>query len=142
MHKQLSTSVLATLLATSSLAVQADNLSITVTNIAEAKGQLMLQVVAGEAGFKEQEPPVASFILPAVAGSVTVTIDALGAGDYGISMFHDENGNGKMDSNLVGIPKEPYGFSNSAKGSFGPPKWKAVKFTINGDTEQTIDLAK
>lgn len=142
MHKQLSKPVLVALLVGSSFAAQADNLSITVTNIAETKGQLMLSVVAGEAGFKDQEPPVAAFILPAITGSVTVSTDALGAGEYGIRMFHDENGNGEMDANMVGIPKEPYGFSNSAKGSFGPPKWEAVKFTINGDTKQTIDLAK
>ena len=142
MHKQILKSVLATLLASSSLATQADSLSITISNIDEAKGQLMIAVVAGESGFNEQETPVASFILPAVQGSVTVSTDALGPGEYGIRMFHDQNANGKMDSNLVGIPKEPYGFSNSAKGSFGPPKWKAVKFTIDGDTEQTIDLSK
>lgn len=146
MHKQIpsaiSTVVGAIILASTSLTAQADNLSITISNIAAAKGELMIQVVAGESGFKEEEPPVASFILPAAEGSVTISTDALGAGEYGIRMFHDKNSNGKMDSNMVGIPKEPYGFSNSAKGSFGPPKWAAVKFTIDGDTEQTIDLAK
>jgi uncharacterized protein (DUF2141 family) len=142
MHKQVLKSVLATLLASSSLAAEADSLSITITNIADAQGQLMIEVVAGESGFNEQQPPAASLILPAVQGSVTVSTDALGPGEYGIRMFHDQNANGKMDSNLVGIPKEPYGFSNSAKGSFGPPKWTAVKFTIDGDTEQTIDLAR
>lgn len=142
MHKQSLKSALATLLVSSSLAAQADSLSITISSIADAQGQLMIELVAGESGFNEQQPSAASFILPAVEGSVTVSTDALDPGEYAIRMFHDQNGNGKMDTNLVGIPKEPYGFSNSAKGSFGPPKWKAVKFTIDGDTEQTIDLAK
>ncbi len=97
-------------------------------------------MVAGEAGFKEQAPPVASLMLPAAEGSVTVSADSLAPGEYAIRLFHDQNGNGEMDANMVGIPKEPWGFSNSATGSFGPPKWKKAKFTIDGDTQQTIEL--
>lgn len=51
-------------------------------------------------------------------------------GDYAVSVYHDENLNGDMDSGFMGIPKEPYGFSNNAKSSFGPPKWRDVKFSI------------
>ena len=38
---------------------------------------------------------------------------------------------GKLDTNFLGIPKEPYGFSNEKKGRFGPPKFKEVSFTLN-----------
>ena len=51
-------------------------------------------------------------------------------GDYGISVFHDTDANGKLDTNVFGIPKEPTGFSNNAKGTFGPPKYEQVKFSF------------
>ena len=41
------------------------------------------------------------------------------------------NENKKIDTNFLGIPKEPYGFSNQKKGRFGPPKFKEVVFKLN-----------
>lgn len=49
-------------------------------------------------------------------------------GDYGVRVYHDTNGNGKLDKNFIGIPKEAYGFSNNARGTFGPPKDEEVRF--------------
>jgi len=51
-------------------------------------------------------------------------------GEYAVSVFHDENSNGVMDTGFMRIPKEPIGFSNNSKPSFGPPKWNAAKLTI------------
>lgn len=55
-------------------------------------------------------------------------------GIYAISVFHDEDGNGELTTNFLGIPKESYGASNNAKGTFGPPKWENAKFEVgNGE---------
>jgi uncharacterized protein (DUF2141 family) len=62
-------------------------------------------------------------------------------GGYGVSLYHDENTNGEMDKNLMGIPKEVYGFSNNAKGFFGKPSYKDVVFQLNSPEKQiTIKL--
>ena len=66
---------------------------------------------------------------------VTVTFKDLPEGEYAISMFVDENSNGKMDSNAIGIPTEPYGFSNDAAGNFGPPAFEAAKFVVSKDNK-------
>jgi uncharacterized protein (DUF2141 family) len=55
-------------------------------------------------------------------------------GDYGITVFHDENKNGKMDKNFLGIPQEPYGFSNNMRVMFRPPSWDKSKFVVTGPT--------
>jgi uncharacterized protein (DUF2141 family) len=47
---------------------------------------------------------------------------------YAISVFHDENSNGKLDTNFMGMPREGVGASNGAKGHFGPPKFEAAAF--------------
>ena len=52
----------------------------------------------------------------------------LNTGTYAISVFHDENSNGKLDTNFMGIPREGVGASNNAKGHFGPPKFDAAAF--------------
>ncbi len=118
----------------------ADQLNLTITNIPSNDGRLMIQVMAGEAGFKEEIAAAASFILPAKEGSVTLTTDALASGEYGIRILHDEDGDGKMGQNMMGIPNEPWGFSNNATGRFGPPKWDKVKFTLDGTEEQNVKL--
>ncbi|WP_299522107.1 DUF2141 domain-containing protein [Winogradskyella sp.] len=72
--------------------------------------------------------------------SCVVTFENLSEGTYAVSTFHDENDNGKMDSNFLGIPKEDYACSNNAKGFMGPPKWKDAKFELKSDTTITITL--
>ena len=69
-----------------------------------------------------------------------VTFEDIPEGTYAVSIFHDENDNGKLDSNFMGIPKEDYGCSNNAKGFMGPPKWKDAKFQLKEDSSITITL--
>ncbi|CAL2077579.1 conserved hypothetical protein [Tenacibaculum dicentrarchi] len=62
------------------------------------------------------------------------------AGTYAISAFHDVNDNKKMDTNFIGIPKEPIGISNDAKGFIGPPKYKDAKFDVIQSIKMTIHI--
>jgi len=70
----------------------------------------------------------------------TITFEDIPAGIYAVSIFHDENDNGKMDTNFFGIPKEDYGCSNNASGFMGPPKWENAKFELKTDKSITISL--
>jgi uncharacterized protein (DUF2141 family) len=63
-----------------------------------------------------------------------ITIKNLNPGKYIIRYFHDENGNKELDTNWIGMPKEGIGFSNNAKGKFGPPKHEKTIFKFTGDT--------
>lgn len=53
-------------------------------------------------------------------------------GRYAVSVFHDENSNGKLDTNFLGIPREGVGASNDARGHLGPPKFDAASFQFAG----------
>ncbi|GBD88288.1 hypothetical protein BMS3Abin03_02223 [bacterium BMS3Abin03] len=57
--------------------------------------------------------------------------DELPFGEYAIKVYHDENSNGKLDKNFLGIPTEDYGFSNNASGTFGPADYDDAKFLFN-----------
>ncbi len=59
-------------------------------------------------------------------------------GEYALQLFHDLNSDYKLQTNLMGIPTEPFAFSNNAKGSFGPPKFEQAAFEIKPGTEITV----
>lgn len=120
--------------------VLAGELTVRVGTVEGTSGQVMVAILDGEAAFNGEAPAVLSVLLPPRPGTLAFSTDALVDGAYGIRVMHDENGNGDMDSNMVGAPKEPWGFSNNAVGNFGPPSWSDVRFELKGDTEISIDL--
>jgi uncharacterized protein (DUF2141 family) len=62
-----------------------------------------------------------------------VVLTNLDPGQYAIILFHDENGNGKLDKNALGVPTEPYGFSNNVRGFLGPPSFEEAVMKVNAD---------
>lgn len=54
-------------------------------------------------------------------------------GEYAVSIFHDVNNDNDLNTNLLGIPKEPYGFSNNSRSAFGPPDFEAATFDFKND---------
>lgn len=79
-------------------------------------------------------------VIEAVGTGTTTYIFDLPNGTYTIGIFVDVNYNNEMDRNFFGVPKEQYGFSNDAKGSFGPPSFKEASFTVSGDMQLDINL--
>jgi uncharacterized protein (DUF2141 family) len=71
-----------------------------------------------------------------------VVFKDLEIGEYAVSIYHDENENGIMDKNMVGIPKEDYAASNNAKGFMGPPKYQDAKLNLLKDSKIEIVLNK
>lgn len=71
---------------------------------------------------------------------VTIAFQGVETGVYAVSVIHDEDNDGKMNTGIMGIPTEDYGFSNDAKGTFGPPKFEQAKFEVQGDKEIEINI--
>lgn len=78
---------------------------------------------------KYTKDPIHAIVLP-VDSTTMVWKQNMPFGEYAIAVYHDKNKNGKIDTNLLGIPKEDYGFSNNARGRFGPASWNDSKFKI------------
>jgi uncharacterized protein (DUF2141 family) len=134
---------LRTLIGTTALisgSVSAGDLEVTIRGIESEQGQLMVAVVNSEAAFNGETPAVLSLLIAPRQGNLSFSTDALPDGAYGIRVMHDENGNGDMDANMVGMPTEAWGFSNNAMGNFGPPTWADIRFELGGETNMTIDL--
>lgn len=79
---------------------------------------------------------------PIDSGEAACRFQQVPAGVYAVACFHDENGNGKLDTGLFGIPKERTVASNEAKGTLGPPKFGDAKFTFSGsDIQMRLHIA-
>ena len=74
---------------------------------------------------------------PAAARVLLIYRD-LPAGRYALSLFHDENGNGKLDSNMIGMPVEAYGFSNNPN-VMRKPTWDEARFEL-GEADATVRI--
>src|SRR5262249_60890200 len=74
-------------------------------------------------------------------GEVKFAIHDLPAGKYAVGSLDDENGNGKLDRNSLGVPTEGYGFSNDAQGSGGPPKFAQAAFDFDGKNDKAISFS-
>jgi len=107
------------------------SLSIEFEGLKSDNGKLFIALYNVEADFLKKE--IKGLQVDIIDGKAKVSFDNLEKGVYAISSFHDKNNNGKMDTNFLGIPKEPVACSNNAKGSFGPPKFKDAKFEILKD---------
>ena len=117
-------------------------LVIKVTGARNAKGRIGIAVFRGEAGFpgdtskalRVQQAEIDSKTLRA-----QVTLEDIPQGEYAVTVFHDENMNGKLDKNILGIPKEGYGASNNPAKKTHAPTFDEAKFTLGG-TEQTVEI--
>ncbi|MFM8912653.1 MAG: DUF2141 domain-containing protein [Flammeovirgaceae bacterium] len=103
----------------------AQQLRVRVENIKDDKGQIGVAIYNSDKDFLKKE--MTGKFVPAKKGEVEVVFENLPSGDYALSVMHDSNTNGKIDTNLVGIPKEGFGFSNNVIGTFGPPSFEKAK---------------
>jgi uncharacterized protein (DUF2141 family) len=78
------------------------------------------------------EHAVMKTVAPITDKTAACTFSGVKPGTYAVAVFHDENDNGKLDTGFLGIPTEPTGASNDARGSMGPPKFKDAQFVYSG----------
>ena len=129
----LTTSLFATLNPASATAAE---LSVEIKGLVSDSGDVYVAIY--DKAEKWMKASLAGSKAAAKKGGVTVIFKDLPEGDYAISLYHDENGNGKMDSNVMGIPIEPYAFSNDAAGNYGPASFEQAKFTVAGEKKSIV----
>lgn len=116
-------------------------LNIEVVGIKQIQGYIVVAVYDSPDTFLSNDV-VASEGWTVVSDTLNASIQ-LEAGKYAISIFHDLNSDGEFNTNILGIPKEPFGFSNNAKGNFGPPDFEKAAFELTQDNQKlNIKLTK
>jgi uncharacterized protein (DUF2141 family) len=116
-------------------------LSVTIDNCKNSKGKIYIALYGSEETFMKEEKAVNKKIVSIENGVAKVAFAELSAKGYAFVFFHDENGNGKLDTNFLGIPTEGYGFSNNARGTFGPPSYSKSRVILKeGVNRATVQL--
>lgn len=122
------------------LTAQTATLEVEVHDVSSAEGDILIALYREEETFLEFEHVYRTEGAPASEGITRVTIADLPHGQYALAIFHDENGNEELDTNFLGIPKEPLGFSNAKLKAFGPPGFKECVVDLKEDTVIKITL--
>ena len=107
-----------------------------------AKGHTCLEAENGQVALdflKEEKVFMGKSVEINAKGFATISVENIASGTYAIAAFLDENGNGKMDINFLGIPKEKYGFSNNARPLMRAATFKEASFVVT-NKENTIHI--
>jgi uncharacterized protein (DUF2141 family) len=128
------TSLVAVFLMLALCQVQAATLKVTIEGIDGYTGKIRIDLFASETTWLKEA--IHSINIPATEPEFVWLVEGLEPGVYGLYATHDVNGDGQLNRGVMGMPTEPYGFSNDARGSTGPAEWKKAQFTV-GDGENT-----
>lgn len=110
-----------------------EGIHVEVKGLRNARGQVLVSVFASAEGFPgNPAKAMKTYRLKPAGRKAVVVIAGLAPGNYAIAILHDENNDAKMNTNVIGWPKEGFGFSNNAMGSFGPPGFSRARISYNG----------
>lgn len=130
-------SLLAATLFGASMAASAATIEVRVQGVIGGKGKVLVAVCDKSTFLKDCAYSASA---PAQQGETVVTVNDVPAGTWAVLSYQDENDNGKLDRNVIGIPKENYGFSRDARGRFGPPSFEDAAFSVQ--TEPVVTNVK
>jgi uncharacterized protein (DUF2141 family) len=120
------------------IAMAQQTLTVQVANVKSDKGQIAVALYNSEKDFMKTR--YQGKVTKAIKGAVEIVFENIPTGYYGLSIMHDANGNDKLDTNMLGIPKEGFGFSNNVMGTFGPPSFEKAKVEVNSNKKVSISM--
>lgn len=112
------------------------------TGMNSNNGNVKIALCNSDENYKDHKSPFIGKSIPVDKNTAIIEFDDLPFGDYAIKAFHDEDANDDLNTNILGIPTEDYGFSNNARGIFGPPSWEDAKFKFSSENKVLEILIK
>jgi uncharacterized protein (DUF2141 family) len=133
--------ILFILLTTSFKLLPEEGIKLTITNLRNDKGLVLVNLFKDGTGFPDDaEKAFRKEKLAIYNKKAVILFPNLPAGSYAISILHDENNDRRMNKSGLGIPKEGYGFSNNVMGAFGPPSFRRASFKHLSGTLTQISI--
>ena len=118
-------------------------LVVEVTGLKDDQGSVQVALHASEDGFPTRpEKALRQASVPISDGRARVVFEGLAPGSYAVAAYHDENGDGRLDTGFLGIPSEGLAASNDAKGFMGPPSFEKARVEVApGETRITVRVS-
>jgi uncharacterized protein (DUF2141 family) len=114
------------------------DLYVLLTGFKSDAGKARVAVCNSEQNFDSNTSAFRGDSVKVQSGQAEILFSNIPFGEYAIKSYHDQNGDRVLNKGFMGMPLESYGFSNNARGTFGPPKWSAAKFKF----ETSMDTVK
>ena len=115
------------------------DLTVNISGIESIKGSVYIAVFTDRDSFPVFGKQWRGESFSVTEKSMSYTFKSIPYDTYAIAVFHDENDNGVLDKNALGIPLEPYGFSRNARARFSAPPFEDAQFNLKG--KQSIDIS-
>jgi uncharacterized protein (DUF2141 family) len=125
-----------------SAAAEGFAITVTVAGIKEHEGEVNCSLYSKEKGFPMKKPIFAEQRVPVKSGSEKCVFTNVPAGVYAIAVYQDEDSDGKVDTNMIGIPLEPVGVSNNPKPAMRAPTFDEAKFEVSKDVSMKVVVRK
>ena len=116
------------------------DIEVVVKDIRNEKGKVLLSVYDQAEGFPGKSEYAIETHSADIKEGKAIFQFSLPAGEYALSVLHDENGNNELDANFIGMPKEGIGVSLNPKSFMGPPKYEKSKFSLDKDRRLEIKM--
>ncbi len=113
-------------------------LTVHIKQLRSDRGRLAVALFTDPRDFPDQKRALRGKLVRIVRRQATAVFADLRPGTYAVAVLHDENENGKMDFNWLGMPLEGYGFSRDAMGLLGPPAFEDAALAVRVDSSAAI----
>ncbi|MCB1172036.1 MAG: DUF2141 domain-containing protein [Leptospiraceae bacterium] len=118
-------------------------IAVSVHNLVPKRGYVMAALHNNGASYLSRTVlPFRRIMLPVQGASLDFRFENLPRGQYSITVYQDLNSNQQLDSNFLGMPREPFGFSRNPVIGLGPPEFQETAFKLNSDTRLKIKLSQ
>lgn len=114
-------------------------IEVTVTNIESGEGQIRAVLFKNAKGFpQDSKNAFKSLSVPAQEGKTLLKFENIPYGDYALSILHDKNSDGTLNTNMFGYPQEGYGVSNNSTSALSIPKFEDAQFEFKQEAKKVL----
>lgn len=121
--------------------INAQSIKVKVQNITQRQGVIHVGLCNSSEDFTEGKDTFKELTTKVgPTGEIEVVFNSIPKGKYAIRLYQDTDNSGDLTTNIIGIPKEPFGFSNNPRTQFGPPTFSDASFDLKSDIILTVNL--
>ena len=120
--------------------IENPQLTLNIDNIEVVDGYIRIGIFNASDTFLKKGSTFKNYKIAVEDSTATIIIDDLPKGEYAFILYHDKNNDGKMNRKFIGIPKEPYGFSNNVRPKLSKPTFEECKFLLDDNLVMQITL--